>query len=311
MIHLRRDFADTLGTRGWSVHRMISERKMARLIALTALTMVAFAANSLLNRAALLDGETGPASFAALRLVTGAACLAFLVAMRSGLPRLAGPRRLTGTATLAIYMLGFSFSYVALDAGLGALILFGLVQLTMFGGAVLKGERPAPARWIGSGLAFAGLAWLVWPGAVGAPPLLPLALMVAAGIGWGIYSLSGRGATDPLKETAANFICAAPIAVLVWFLIPDGITTKGALLATVSGAITSGLGYALWYSVLPRLDAAVSALAQLTVPVIAIFGGIVLLSEPLGLRIVLASGVVLGGVAFGILGQRKIGSSKS
>ena len=222
------------------------------------------------------------------------------------------PFRLQGTGALLIYMVGFSFAYVELEAGVGALILFGGVQITMFAGALLSGERPPETRWLGSVIAFGGLVWLLWPGAVGAPALFPAALMAAAALGWGIYSLVGRQATDPLAETGANFICAAPLALMVWVFIPDNMTAAGALLAILSGAATSGLGYALWYSVLPRLDAAVAALAQLTVPVIAVLGGIVLLGEAATTRLIFASIVVLGGVAFGVVGgQRKIGSRGS
>ncbi len=284
---------------------------MARLFLLTALTMVAFASNSLLNRAALADADTGPAAFATLRLISGALCLAALLSLRSGLPRLSGPRRLIGAGSLALYMLGFSFAYVALDAGLGALILFGMVQVTMFAGALHSGERPPIARWIGATLALAGLAWLVWPSAADAPDLGASLLMVAAAIGWGVYSLAGRGARDPLQETAANFILATPLAVLVWIVAPDDVSPGGAALAIVSGAVTSGLGYALWYAVLPRLEATVAALAQLTVPVIAVLGGVLLLGEVLTARLVLASAVILGGVALGVLAQRRIGSSGS
>lgn len=284
---------------------------MARLLFLTALTMVAFAANSLLNRAALADGATGPAAFAAIRLVSGAICLAALAAMRRGLPPLLVRRRWTGAGALSLYMLGFSFAYVALDAGLGALLLFGVVQVTMFSAAVTSGERPPAARWIGAALALGGLAWLVWPGTVAPPDPTAVLLMVAAGVGWGVYSLAGRSAADPLAETAANFLAAAPLALLVWALLPDAVSGKGAMLAVVSGAVTSGLGYALWYSVLPRLLASVAALAQLTVPVIAVAGGVLLLGEGLTLRLVLASAVILGGVAFGVVAQRRIGSRAS
>ena len=284
---------------------------MVRLIFLGTLTMVAFAANSLFNRAALADGGTGPAAFAMLRLVSGTLCLTLLVSLQNGLPRLTGWPRLIGAGSLALYMLGFSFAYVALDAGIGALILFGTVQITMFAGAVLARERPGAARWMGSGLALAGLAGLVWPGAAEAPGPLAAGLMAAAGLGWGAYSLAGRGAADPLGETAANFLCATPLACLVWILFSDGLNFHGAMLAILSGALTSGLGYALWYSLLPRLEATVAALMQLTVPVIAVAAGAVLLAEPVTLRIVLASAVILGGVAFGILGQRRIGSNRS
>lgn len=282
-----------------------------RLFALTTLTMVAFAANSLLNRAALIDGATGPAAFAALRLLSGAICLASLVALRQGLPRLTERKRLMGAGSLTLYVLGFSFAYVALDAGVGALILFGTVQLTMFAGAILRGENPSSSRWIGSALAMAGLAWLVWPSQSVALSGQAVVLMAAAGFGWGVYSLAGRRADDPLGETAANFLCAAPVAALVWVILPDGTTVPGAGLAIVSGAVTSGLGYALWYSLLPRLEATVAALAQLTVPVIAVAGGVVFLAEGVTLRLFLASIVILGGVALGVLDQRNIGSKGS
>ncbi|MEO1536638.1 MAG: DMT family transporter [Pseudomonadota bacterium] len=284
---------------------------MARIILLATLTMTAFAANSLLNRAALLDGETGPAAFAALRVASGALCLALLAAMRGGLPLGDLRKRGIGASTLTVYVLGFSFAYVALDAGLGALILFGTVQLTMFAGALVSGERPPATRWIGALLALAGLTGLVWPGTAEAPALGPVMLMAAAGVGWGFYSLAGRGATNPLGDTAANFLCAAPFAIVLWVIAPDGLTQRGALLAIVSGALTSGLGYALWYGILPRIEASVAALAQLTVPVIAVAGGIMFLAEPVTARLVIASIVILGGVALGILGQRRIGSSGS
>ncbi|MEM9972429.1 MAG: EamA family transporter, partial [Pseudomonadota bacterium] len=179
---------------------------------MTTLTMVAFAANSLLNRAALLDGETGPAAFAAIRLVSGALFLALLVSVRHGFPKLAAPGRLVGVGALTVYILGFSFAYVALDAGVGALLLFGMVQVTMFASAVLSGDRPATVRWLGSALALAGLAWMVWPAGTVLLPMGAALLMGAAGIGWGVYSIVGRGAQNPLGETTANFILAAPIA---------------------------------------------------------------------------------------------------
>lgn len=283
-----------------------------RLLGLAALTMVAFASNSILNRAALTDGTTGPAAFAAVRMISGALCLAGLAAWRGGLPRLIRPGRWIGTGALLVYMLGFSFAYVALDAGTGALILFGGVQITMFAGALIGGERPVAARWIGAAIAFAGLVWLLWPEAATAPDTLAAGLMVLAAFGWGVYSLAGRGAADPLRETAANFILAAPFTLALWMVLPDGMTAEGFLLAVVSGAVTSGVGYAMWYTLLPRIDASTAALTQLTVPVIAVLGGAVLLAEPPTLRLILASAVVLGGVAFGVLGaQRRIGSRGS
>ena len=282
-----------------------------RLLLLTALTMVAFAANSVLNRWALLDGTTGPAAFQAVRVAAGALCLGVLLAARGGLPKILAPGRAIGTGSLLIYVVGFSFAYVALDSGVGALILFGVVQITMFAGALIGGERPPPSRWIGSALALAGLAWLLLPGG-NAPSFWAATLMAAAAMGWGVYSLVGRRATDPLAETGANFLCAAPLALLIWVVMPGSMSFQGAVLAVISGAITSGLGYALWYSVLPKLEASVAALAQLTVPVIATVGGVLLLGEVATARLVMASALVIGGVAFGVLGgQRSKGSSGS
>ena len=286
---------------------------MMRLVALTALVMTAFAANSVLNRLALEPGTTGPASFALIRLASGAALLALLVSLQGQAATLR-PRaaHLPGVLTLTLYILGFSFAYQTLPAGLGALILFGGVQVTMFAGALMTGERPPLMRWIGAAIAFGGLIWLLWPGAVGAPPLGPSLMMGIAAVAWGIYSLAGRGVKDPMAETGANFICAMPIALIAWLVVQDSMSMSGAVLAIVAGAVTSGLGYALWYTVLPKLDAAVAALTQLTVPVIAVVGGVLVLGELVNSRLILASAVVLGGVALGVIGgQRKIGSKGS
>lgn len=265
-----------------------------RLFLLTSLTMLAFAANSLLNRMALEDGATGPAAFAAIRLVSGALCLWLIVLMRNG-----GPRPVWhagGAASLALYVLGFSFAYVTLPAGVGALILFGGVQITMFAGALILRESVPARRWAGAVLAFGGLVWLLWPAGVSAPDPLGAGLMAAAAFGWGIYSLLGRSATDPLRATAGNFVFAVPFGVVLFAVIPDGASAQGVLLAVVSGAVTSGCGYALWYSVLPHLGASRAAVAQLCVPVIAALGGLALLGEGLGLRFAMASALVLGGV---------------
>lgn len=271
-----------------------------RLVAFSVLTMIAFAANSVLNRLALETGDTGPASFAAIRLVSGAAMLVALVVWRDkGASSIAGSIDWRGAATLALYVLGFSFAYVTLDAGVGALILFGGVQITMFAGAIIARENIPTNRWIGAGLAFGGLVWLMWPqkGAVQiAPDGIGAALMIAAALGWGLYSLIGRGTRDPLGATAGNFALAAPVGLLVWAVVADAASWQGAGLAMVSGMVTSGLGYALWFRVLPELPSAVAAVAQLSVPVIAAAGGMVFLGETPGVRFVLAAGLVAGGV---------------
>ncbi len=279
-----------------------------RLFLLTALTMLAFAANSVLNRMALEGGETGPASFAAIRLTAGAAMLALLAARRSG--GLVSRTGYAGPLALAVYVLGFSFAYVSLEAGVGALILFGGVQVTMFAGALITREAVPAQHWLGASVSFAGLAYLMWPGAGAAPDPGGAALMAAAALGWGVYSLIGRGARDPLGATAANFLWAMVPGLAIWLMRPDGADATGAMLAILSGAVTSGLGYALWYHVLPGLGAARAAVAQLTVPVIAILGGMAVLGEALSLRVVLASLLVLGGVALANYGftRRSSGS---
>ncbi|RKF13531.1 DMT family transporter [Roseovarius spongiae] len=195
-------------------------------------------------------------------------------------------------------MIGFSFAYLSLGAGLGTLVLFGCVQVTMFCGAVARGERPALRRWGGVGLAFAGLIWLVSPAGV-APAPGGAASMVAAGFGWGVYSLIGKRVTEPLSATAAKFLLAAPFGFTAVLIVPAGpaVQPMGVVYGLLSGMGASGLGYALWYSVLPRIDASTASVAQLSVPVIAVAGGAVFLDEAVTSRLVLAACVVLAGVA--------------
>ena len=269
-----------------------------RLIILVSITMLAFAANSILNRMALTESEAGAASFAALRLLSGALMLVAIVQIRGQanwrLTNVAGP------LSLLAYVIGFSVAYLSLDAGLGALILFGGVQITMFAGALLRGESVPTMRWIGAGFAFAGLSFLMWPNGTAPVPLLGAGLMLGAALGWGIYSLLGAGAADPLGATARNFLWATPLGLLPAFFMWDGMSPIGALLAVLSGAVTSGLGYALWYRVLPELPASVAAVAQLTVPIIAMAGGIVFIGEEMTWRFLVAALMVLGGVVLSL-----------
>ncbi|MGJ8585217.1 MAG: DMT family transporter [Marinosulfonomonas sp.] len=267
-----------------------------RLFFLTSLVMVAFAANSVLNRLALVGTGTDPAAFALLRLAAGGVVLVALVMMRTGKVPWRGHGRMWGVLSLALYVIGFSFAYVTLDAGTGALILFGGVQITMFVGAVLLKESIPITRWLGVGIAFGGLFILLAPKSGQVPDLTGVLLMAAAAIGWGVYSLLGRGARDPLGATAANFALAVPIGAACFLLAAKGMTPFGAVLAIVSGALTSGVGYAAWYSVLPRIDSSLAGVAQLTVPVIAAAGGLVFLGEPLTLRFMISAILVLGGV---------------
>ena len=281
-----------------------------RLVLLTALTMVAFAANSVLNRLAVHGHGMDPVQFGVVRLAAGAVALAALVLMLRGRLTLRGRGRAIGVLALLAYIFGFSLAYVRLDAGLGALVLFGTVQLTMFSGALIGGERPPAQRWLGSALAFGGLVWLLWPGAQTSVSVVHGLCMICAGVGWGIYSLAGRGTSDALMSTAANFVIAAPLAMLAGYVgahpgLFQPVSATAITLAILSGALTSGLGYALWYSVLPRLSASTAAVAQLTVPAIAMAGGMVFLSEALTLRFVLASLLVLGGVALAVLAPKR------
>ncbi len=273
---------------------------------LAALALLCFAANSLLARAALAEGDAGPALFTAVRLASGAATLMLLLAV-TGRPRRrpVGLSALSGLA-LFVYAGAFSFAYLALDPGLGALILFGAVQATMFAGALATGERPGRARWLGGLAALGGLATLAAPGA-DAPPLGPALLMTLAGAAWGVFSLRGRRATDPVANMAAAFLAATPLGLLLWAALGlgEGVSTRGLLLAVASGAGASGLGYAVWYAVLPRMEASLAAVAQLTVPLIALAGGALWFGEPLTLRFGVAAALILGGVGAATLSARR------
>ncbi|MGB0496736.1 MAG: DMT family transporter [Rubricella sp.] len=271
-----------------------------RLLLLVAIVMVAFAANSLLTRLALADGAIGPSTFAAIRTGSGAAALVLLVALRSGSSIRLAPDPF-GAAALFLYMAGFSFAYVTLGAAAGALILFGGVQLTMFAGALLAREAIPPRRWAGAAIAMAGLGVLLIPGA-GRPDVAGVVLMCAAAVGWGVYSLLGRGARDPLALTARNFAWATPAALALPLLLPDAAeaTTPGVALALASGVVASAMGYALWYAVLPRLAATRAAVAQLSVPIIAALLAWPALGEVPDLRFALSAALVLGGIAISL-----------
>jgi drug/metabolite transporter (DMT)-like permease len=267
-----------------------------RLLILTALTMTAFAANSILCRLALKSTGIDPATFTLIRLVCGAAVLWLIVRVRSGHTARAGSW--TAAFSLFAYAGAFSFAYVSLSAGTGALILFGAVQATMILYGLLRGERLTPLQTGGLVLAIGGLLALLLPGAT-APHPGGAALMTVAGVAWGAYSLLGRGNTRPIETTAGNFLRASVFGVLL-SLACVGVfewDARGVLLAALSGAVASGLGYAVWYTVLPALRATQAATVQLSVPAIAAIGGVLLLDEQLSLRLVLCSAAILGGIA--------------
>ena len=273
-----------------------------RIMLLIFFALVAFAANSVLTRSALAFNQIGPGAFVAIRLVSGAVMLAALVAYRGGLAQMLRHGNIGSALALFLYAAPFSFAYVTLDTGIGALILFGGVQITMFTGAVIGKERPTAARWIGSVLGMIGLGVLFAPGAA-APDVFGAVLMVVAAISWGVYSLRGRGVSAPLQATATNFLFAVPLGILLWFLVPGEETssTTGIMLAIASGALASGVGYAIWYAALPKLDASLAAIVQLTVPLIALAGGIVFLGETATWAFAISSTLILGGVLIAVL----------
>lgn len=276
-----------------------------RLVSMTTLALIAFAANSLLCRAALADASIDAASFTSIRLIAGAAVLWLIVRIRSG--SAAGKGNWLSALALFAYAAGFSFAYIELSAATGALLLFGAVQSTMIGYGLYRGERLRVPQLGGLLLAIGGLVGLLLPG-LSAPPPLASALMLGAGMAWGVYSLRGKGAGDPLQVTAGNFLRAVPIALVLSAAMLGDISLQhwaGVGYAIASGALASGLGYAVWYSALPALKASTAASVQLSVPVIAALGGALLLAEPLSLRLLLASLAILGGIALVILtGQR-------
>ena len=283
--------------------------------ALTATALLAFAGNSLLCRLALKQTAIDAASFTSVRLLSGALVLVLLVAWRqrgaatSGEPWRAGS---WGSAwALFVYAAGFSLAYLQLSAATGALLLFGVVQTSMIGWGLWRGERLRPLQWLGLATASAGLVWLLLPG-LAMPSPAAGALMAAAGVAWAVYTLRGRGAGDATAVTAGNFLRAAPLALMASaaaFAIgaPLRWDLAGLVLASASGALASGLGYAIWYSALRGLSATSAAIFQLTVPALATAGGALLLGEALTPQLIGASVAVLGGVALVIMARRQSG----
>lgn len=303
-----------------------------RLLVLTAVAMLAFAANSLFARMALAETELDAASFTSLRLASGAAVLMLLMLLQERFdfrsekaeeaPSFAKAASVGGSlggswmsaAALFVYAAGFSFAYISLPTATGALILFGVVQVSMIGYGLARGERPNRIQATGILLAVLGLLYLLLPGA-SAPSLVGTVLMAAAGIGWAVYSLRGRGVTNPTKDTAGNFVRAVPMALAVSLMASLAFGVQqwdwvGVLYALLSGALASGMGYAIWYAVLPYLAATTAATVQLTVPAIAGVAGVIVLSEPLDTRLVVASILILGGVGIFIQSKNKMAAPR-
>lgn len=277
----------------------------SRAIVLTSLAMIAFASNSLLCRVALKDTAIDAASFTTIRLISGAIVLWLIVQRKRNSSIGAG--NWLSAITLFIYAAGFSFAYISLPAAVGALLLFGAVQVTMVGYGLWTGERLSKIQLVGILLAFGGLVVLLLPG-LSTPPLISSVLMLGAGVSWGVYSLRGKSGGDPARVTAGNFLRTVPITMALSILMINeySLDLAGLLFAVSSGALASGAGYAIWYSALPMLKASKAATVQLSVPIIAAFGGVALLGEPITMRLLLAGIAMLGGIALVIIEtQRK------
>jgi len=273
----------------------------SRLLFLTLITMVAFAGNSLLCRVALQRTAIDATSFMTVRILSGAVALWLIVRLRGGTPGAGGSW--VSALVMMAYAICFTLAYLSLPAATGALLLFGAVQVTMIGYGFSRGERLRGRQVGGLILAAGGLVWLLLPGLT-APSPIGSALMLAAGVAWGAYSLRGKGAGDPTSVTAGNFLRAAPLTLGVSVLMSAqaALDSTGLVYATCSGALTSGVGYAVWYTVMRGLTASSAAVVQLSVPVFAAIGGIMLLGEPVTARFVIASVAILGGIAAVILG---------
>ena len=292
------------------MHQLLDARNNSmsfpRIVVLTSLAMIAFAGNSLLCRAALKHTGIDAASFTTIRLISGAMMLWLIVRMGRGTQT--GRGNWLSAIALFVYAAFLSYAYAGLTTAMGALLLFGAVQATMIGHGIWAGERLLKLQLVGLVIALAGLVGLLLPG-LSAPPLFSSILMLASGVAWGVYSLRGKGAGDALRVTAGNFLRAAPIAAALSILMVNrtSLDSAGFWCAVASGALTSGIGYSIWYTVLPALKATKAATVQLSVPVIAALGGVVFLGEPITLRLLLASVAILGGIALVILEKQRAG----
>lgn len=276
-----------------------------RTLLYAGLAMLAFAANSVLCRVALRQGLIDPASFSTIRIATGAAMLLLVGAGRGG-PVLPARGFFLTSCLLALYAVPFSFAYVRLSTGTGALILFGCVQITMLLGALRAGEKVLLVQGAGLAAALVGLILLVLP-TLATPSLAAALLMALAGVAWGLYSWRGKGSADPLAATTANFVGALPLVLIAAAALRGSLhfSARGVALSAVSGALASGLGYVAWYAALRRLTGLQASVIQLCVPVLAALGGVILLAESFSARLVLATVLVLGGIALAVVGRER------
>lgn len=279
---------------------------------LTTFALTAFAFNSILCRMALGKDEINAASFTAIRLAAGAVTLIVIASLFNKTRSIRESGHWVSAFFLFAYAVCFSFAYLGLTTGTGALILFGSVQMTMIAVSLIKGDRPKILEWLGLFIAVGGLVYLVFPGLT-SPPLLSSALMAAAGISWGAYTLRGKGSKDPLADTMGNFVRSLPmIAVVAAIFFPQiHLSSRGIILAILSGAIASGVGYTIWYSALKFHTATRAAVLQLSVPVIAAVGGIVFLAETFSMRLLIAGALIISGIAMTLLGRKRMSVART
>ena len=289
----------------------IGHVNVIRVVVLTGLALMAFAANSVLCRLALGTGSIDAASFTVARLLSGSLTLVVVLFLRSERSLIPKYGSWMSSWMLFIYAISFSYAYITLETGTGALILFGAVQITMILTAVLTGTQLKSSEWIGVGVAFGGFVYLVMPG-VSTPSLLGFSLMLISGIAWGIYTLRGRGSERPLLDTAHNFMRTVPLLVILFLStrFEMNYSTQGLIYAVLSGALASGVGYSIWYAALKHLSASQAAVLQLLVPVIAAMGGVLFVGERITPRLIVSALMVLGGIFLVILGQYEYGGGK-
>lgn len=281
-----------------------SRNPVASTIVFTGLALIAFAANSVLCRLALGEQAIDASSFTVIRLLSGAVVLLAILRLNNNKTATQAKGSWSSSLMLFLYALTFSFAYITLDTGTGALILFGSVQITMILLSIISGQRLHTAEWVGVSLSFVGFVYLILPG-VTTPSINGFMLMTVAGVSWGIYSLKGKSSANPLMDTAYNFLRTIPFVTILALLAIKQVhySPAGILYAVLSGAIASGIGYAIWYRALAGLSTTQAAVVQLSVPVIAAFGGVVFVSEAVTLRLIVSAILVLGGIFIVVLGR--------
>jgi drug/metabolite transporter (DMT)-like permease len=281
-----------------------SSNYLVKIIILTGLALIAFAANSVLCRLALGERTIDASSFTVIRLLSGAMVLLAIISIKSNKTDSFTKGSWSAGLLLFLYAITFSFAYITLDTGTGALILFGSVQITMILLSLISGDRLHITEWAGVTIAFIGFVYLILPG-VTTPSAIGFLLMIVAGIAWGIYTLKGRSSDDPLMDTAYNFLRTLPLVIILAIITVKNAhySYQGVLLAVLSGGITSGIGYAIWYIALGGLSATQAAVVQLLVPVIAAFGGIIFVSEAVTIRLTVSATMILGGILMVVLGR--------